>query len=57
MNHTPHECRHTFATLLDNADVNKKTKKLLLGHSSTDVTEKVYIHKTLEQLKQAVNSI
>lgn len=57
MNHAPHECRHTFATLLDNANVNKKIKKLLLGHSSSDVTEKIYIHKTLEQLKQAVNSI
>ncbi len=55
--HMPHECRHTFATLLDNAGTNRKVKKLLLGHSSTDVTEKVYIHKTIEQLKEAVNAI
>lgn len=57
MNHIPHECRHTFATLLDNAEINSKTKKLLLGHSSTDITEKVYTHKTIDQLKEAVNSI
>lgn len=55
--HRPHECRHTFATLLDNADINVKIKKLLLGHSSSDVTEKVYTHKTIEQLKEAVEKI
>lgn len=57
MSHRPHECRHTFATLLDNAGVNSKIKKMLLGHSSTDVTEKVYTHKTIEQLKEAVEKI
>lgn len=25
--HTPHDCRHTFATLLDNEDVNEAAKK------------------------------
>ncbi len=55
--HIPYECRHTFATLLDNKNINNKIKKLLLGHSSNDVTENVYTHKTLEQLREAVNSL
>jgi integrase len=55
--HIPYETRHTFATLLDNKNINAKIKKLLLGHSSTDVTEKVYTHKTIEQLREAVNSL
>ena len=58
--HIPYECRHTFATMLDNNDTNpkiKKLKKLLLGHSSNDVTEKVYTHKTIEQLRLAVNKL
>lgn len=56
-NHIPYECRHTFATMLDNKNINSKVKKLLLGHSSNDVTEKVYTHKTIEQLREAVNSL
>ncbi len=55
--HIPYECRHTFATMLDNNDTNPKIKKLLLWHSSNDVTEKVYTHKTIEQLKLAVNKL
>lgn len=57
LNHIPYECRHTFATMLDNKDINTKIKKLLMGHASTDVTEKVYTHKTIEQLRNAVNSL
>ena len=56
-NHIPYECRHTFATLLDNQNINSKIKKMLMGHSSNDVTEKVYTHKTIEQLRTAVNTI
>lgn len=56
-NHIPYETRHTFATMLDNKNINAKVKKLLLGHSSNDVTEKVYTHKTIEQLREAVNSL
>lgn len=55
--HIPYETRHTFATMLDNKNINAKIKKLLLGHSSNDVTEKVYTHKTIEQLREAVNSL
>ncbi len=55
--HLPHDCRHTCATLLANANIDKKTIQLILGHSSGDVTERVYIHKTIEQLITAINSI
>ncbi len=56
-NYIPYETRHTFATMLDNKNINPKVKKLLLGHSSNDVTEKEYTHKTIEQLREAVNSL
>ena len=55
--HIPYECRHTFATMLDNKNINTKIKKMLLGHSSNDVTEKVYTHKNIEQLREAINSL
>lgn len=55
--HLPHDCRHTCATLLSNANVDRKIIQLILGHSTGDVTDGVYIHKTTEQLIRAINSI
>ena len=52
--HTTHDCRHTFATRLDNAGANYNAKRLLLGHSSSNVTDGVYTHKSLGQLRKAI---
>lgn len=57
INHTPHECRHTTATLLDKYGANPVTIKKILGHSTQDLTSSVYIHKNLEELKKAINLI
>lgn len=54
MNHTPHECRHTFETQLDSAGANRKCIDLLMGHVSKDTGNRVYNHKTLDELKAAV---
>jgi hypothetical protein len=54
MNHTPHECRHTFRSLLDSAGANKKCIDLMMGHTSKDVGERVYTHKTLQELAEAL---
>ena len=50
--HTPHDCRHTFSMLCDKYGVNKNDKKTLLGHSFSDVTNKVYRHRELEALRE-----
>ncbi len=55
MEHTPHECRHTFRSRLDSAGANKKCIDLLMGHKSKDVGERVYTHKTLDELKDTIN--
>lgn len=57
--HLPHDCRHTCATMLDNVEpaIAPKIIKLILGHASKEVTEKVYTHKTIEQLIEAINKI
>ncbi len=57
MNHTPHECRHTFRSRLDSAQANKRCIDLMMGHKSKDVGERVYTHKTLEELKEAIELI
>ncbi|WP_164723815.1 MULTISPECIES: site-specific integrase [unclassified Veillonella] len=53
-NHTTHDCRHTFATRLDNEGANYNAKRLLLGHASGNVTDGVYTHKSLCQLRKAI---
>ena len=38
--------RHTTATALSNAGVESMIIRLILGHANTDITERVYTHKT-----------
>ena len=57
LNHKPHDCRHTFATLMDNAGANKVSIKRIMGHASTDITDKVYTHKDVAELLKAIDLI
>jgi len=52
---TPHEARHTFETNLDNAGGNRKCIDMLMGHKSKDVGNRVYNHKTIDQLRETIN--
>ena len=54
---TPHECRHTFESLLDSAKANRKCIDLMMGHKSKDTGNRVYNHKTLAELKEAIELI
>lgn len=55
--HKPHDTRHTCATLLDGAEVNDNARKMILGHARADVTNGVYTHKTLRQLRKAIETL
>ena len=55
--HKLHDTRHTCATWLDDAEVNDNAKKMILGHARNDVTNGVYTHKTLRQLRKAIEKI
>lgn len=57
MKHTIHDCRHTFATLLNNAEANATAIKDIIGHSKFETTEKIYTHKDIEELRKAVDKI
>lgn len=57
MKHRPHDCRHTFASLMDNAGANKLSIKKIMGHASQDITDRVYTHKDVEELRKAVDLI
>jgi integrase len=54
MQHTPHECRHTFRSRLDSAGANKRCIDLMMGHQSGDIGERIYTHKTFDELKNAI---
>lgn len=54
--HLPHDGRHTFATLADNAGVSPSIVKRIMGHSlKKDITQQVYTHKDTADLIAAVN--
>ena len=53
--HKPHDTRHTFSTRMDRTPANKLCTKRILGHASKDITDKVYTHKDIEDLLEAVN--
>ena len=58
MDHTPHDCRHTFSWLCDKYGVDTVSKHMLMGHSlGKDVEAQVYSHRTFEELKNEIEKI
>lgn len=56
--HTPHDCRHTFSMLCEKYQVNENDRKRLLGHSfGNDLTNAVYGHRSLEDLRTEIEKI
>ena len=56
--HTPHDCRHTFSSLCEKYEVKENDRKRMLGHSfKGDVTNDVYGHRTLEDLRSEIEKI
>ena len=43
--------------MLDNAGANETAIKRILGHASQGVTKKIYTHKSLHELKKAIDLI
>lgn len=58
MKHLPHDTRHTCISLLNTAEVNPTTIKMIVGHAGKmDLTERVYTHKVMDELLEAINKI
>lgn len=57
MDHKPHDARHTFVTKAKEANMNEYILKMIVGHEIADVTEKVYTHRTVEDLKREMKKI
>lgn len=54
--HTPHECRHTFATLARESGLDSYYIKRIMGHISDDLTEDVYTHTYEETLIRQIDN-
>jgi integrase len=55
---TPHSTRHTFSRLCESYGVNEADRKRMMGHSfGGDITNAVYGHRSLEELRQEINKI
>lgn len=57
MKHSPHETRHTFITKAKANNMDEYILKLIAGHTIVDITEKIYTHRTIEQLKNEIEKI
>lgn len=56
--HTPHDCRHTFSKFCELYHVNENDRKRMLGHSfGNDITNRVYGHRDLRDLKMEIEKI
>ena len=52
-----HNCRTTCATMLHSAEADMLTVKRILGHSTTDITERHYIRSLLPDYHRAIDKI
>lgn len=57
LQHNTHDCRHTFRSKLDSAGANKVAIDLIMGHKSSEIGERIYTHKTIDELKTAIEKL
>lgn len=57
MNHVVHECRHTLRSAMDSAGANKVCIDMIMGHKSQGVGERVYTHKTIQDLRESLQLV
>lgn len=56
-NHKPHDTRHTFATLGHRYGLNDLTLKKIMGHTPDGITQKVYTHISIDEMRQEIEKI
>lgn len=55
--HKPHDTRKTAVSMMHGAGIPIETIRIIVGHSGKGVTEAVYLHKTPEELVEAINMV
>lgn len=57
LDHLPHDGRHTCASMMAEAKIERMLRKKILGHANRDITDKVYTHITPKQLVEYIDLI
>ncbi len=52
-----HDCRHTFATMLYDADVDIKTAAKWMGHADVEMILRIYAHLTARKEQTAIDKV
>lgn len=55
MNHTVHDTRHTFVSMLGSAGANDVSLAKLAGHSDVSTSKNIYSHRDIDELKKAID--
>ncbi len=55
--HRLHDARHTAATLMYSQGIGIETISRVLGHSSSAITSRIYVHTSIDQLKDAAEKV
>ena len=56
MNHTLHDTRHTFATMISDVSDNETAITGIIGHSNINMTKR-YTHTNIEKMKKEIEKI
>lgn len=54
---TPHDCRHTFATRCHECNLNELVIQKLLGHTPDTLTQKVYTHIGIDEMRSELSKL
>lgn len=55
--HTPHDARHTLATMMKRKGVDGFYKIKILGHTDEQLTNEVYTHAEIRDLRKAIDKV
>ena len=55
--HHAHDTRHTFATKMRECGCDPLILQKILGHTPQTITERVYTHLTLEEMRQNIEKL
>jgi integrase len=57
LNVTPHQLRHTYATILYEANIDEKQAQVLMGHKDISTTKNIYTHLREKKITDAAEKI
>lgn len=57
LGHTPHDTRHTFISRMQSAGCDKICLERIVGHASEGITDNIYTHKDIDELRKNIELI